>query len=140
MTRNRRVYDESGYGDFSDGGLRLFPWRQFPADMDACTVDAIKRKPDIDRGIHDVVPTRYFDRCIVRTGDEFGAHNRYYAFRRGGVKWSCPAIRDLSVAIGRNLLRRVRLTTPGADLRTLKTQVIAQGRAGVFLSVDATFL
>ena len=45
MARNRRVCDESGYGDFfSDGGLRLFPWRQFPADMDACTVDAIKRE------------------------------------------------------------------------------------------------
>ena len=108
--------------------------------MDACTAYALKRKPDIDRGFHDVVPTRYFDRGIIRTGDELGAHNRYYAFRRGGVKWSCPAIRDLSVAIGRNLLRRVRLTTPGADLRTLKTQVIAQGRAGVFFSVDATFL
>ena len=140
MTHNCRVYDESGYGDFSDGGLRLFPWRQFPADMDACTVDAIKRKPEIDSCIHDVVPTRYFDRCIVRTGDEFGAHNRYYAFRRGGVKWSCPGIRDLSVAIGRNLLRRVRLTAPGADLRALKAQVIAQGRAGIFLTVDATFL
>ena len=108
--------------------------------MDECTADAIKRKPNVDRGMHGVFPTRYFDRCIIRTGDKFGAHDRYYAFRRGGVEWSCPAIRDLSVAISRNLLRRVRLTTPGTDLRALKTQVIAQGRAGVFLSVDATFL
>ena len=108
--------------------------------MDACTADAIKRKPDVDRGIHGVVPTCYFERCVVKTGDEFGAFDRDYAFRRGGFEWSCPAIRDLSVAIGRNLLRRVRLTTPGPDLRALKTQMIAQGRAGVFLSVDATFL
>lgn len=90
--------------------------------------------------MHRIVPKRYIDRCIIRTGDEFGPLDRDYAFRRGGVEWSCPGIRDLSLAIARNLLRRVRLTTPGADLRTLKTQMIAQGRAGVFLSVDATFL